>query len=105
MFVADEAELVLPPFPPPPVFTAFDSSTAVPSTTSNAGESAVATGTRTNKTAIGMRASRRLARESPGIWFPRKVLDEVVWDACLQDAPRFFLDPPRVKPLPVVRKL
>src|SRR3954468_12987817 len=102
MFVADEVELVLPPFPPPPVLTAFDSSTAVPSTTSNAGDSAPAIGTRTNSKASGMSASQRQARKNPGILNPRKGGEiRVVWYARLQDARRFFRACSLVKPLRV----
>src|SRR4051794_24932584 len=43
MLVVLEAELVLPPFPPPPVLTARVSNTAVPGTSSNTSPSAVAT--------------------------------------------------------------
>src|SRR3954464_14803677 len=74
MLVADDAELVVPPFPPPPpVLAALASRTAVPSTSSNAGESAVATGAKTSSTARGTSASHQPARANPGMGTPERV--------------------------------
>src|SRR3954447_8726907 len=68
MFVADEAALELPPLPPPPVFIAFESSTAVPSTSSNTGESAIAAPATTNTASTtGTTGHQRAARSNPDI--------------------------------------